>query len=157
MTTTFFASTSEPILPRRRKPARRQPRRTKKNYFHLRCAGHGCVQSSAGSHRNFARDFPVGGQLIDDPRQVLAQTLKQLVARQAGMFHQRVDLVGAECVGQIARSDCLVGSAADPRIGLFVEARLLKLLEQVFKPPLRTLPAVPPARRPPSPPLSRSL
>src|SRR5262252_4281285 len=151
MTTRFFSSTSEPIRPRRRMPARRSAGRT--NF--MWCASEGW--SSAGLHRNFARDFPVGGQLIDDPRQVLAQTLKQLVARQAGMFHQRVDLVGAECVGQIARSDCLVGSAADPRIGLFVEARLLKLLEQVFKPPLRTLPAVPPARRPPSPPLSRSL
>src|SRR5215467_4486576 len=49
------------------------------------------------------------------------------------MFHQRVDLVGAERIGQIVRSDCLVGSAADPRISLFVEARLLKLLEQVVQ------------------------
>src|SRR5882757_9590034 len=83
---------------------------------------YGADVTGPASHRNFARDLPCGGQLINDPRQVLAQALKQLLARQAGVFHQRIDLIGAERLGKIVRSDRLVRSAADPRISLLVEA-----------------------------------
>src|SRR5262245_2697754 len=71
--------------------------------------------------------------MIDDVGQILAEALQQFIARQAALRRERLDLVGAERVGEIAGRDLLVGSVADPRIGLVAHAFLLELIEQVAK------------------------
>src|SRR5579864_5301519 len=69
--------------------------------------------------------------MIDDVGQMLAQSVQQFLARQTALRHQAVDLVGAKCVGQIARRDLLVWSRAHPGIGGIAVTILLELLEQV--------------------------
>src|SRR5437868_13073453 len=72
--------------------------------------------------------------MIDHLRQILAEAIEQLVARQSALRGQRIDLVGAERVGEIARCDRLVLAGPDPRIGFVALAALLQLLEHVAEP-----------------------
>src|SRR5438045_9679489 len=72
--------------------------------------------------------------MIDPLRQILAEAVEQFVARQSALRGQRVDLVGAERVGEIARCNRLVLAGPDPRIGFVALAALLQLLEHVAEP-----------------------
>src|ERR1700722_12786376 len=69
--------------------------------------------------------------MVDHLGQMLAEAVQQVLARQAALRHQAVDLVGTKRVGEIAGGDLLVWSRAHPRIGGFAVAVLLELLEQV--------------------------
>src|SRR5271154_823998 len=69
--------------------------------------------------------------MVDGLRQVLAQTVQQILTRQAALRHQTLDLICAKRAGEIARRDLLVRSRAHPRIGSFAMTALLELLEQV--------------------------
>src|SRR5580700_2671233 len=69
--------------------------------------------------------------MVDHLGQMLAEAIQQVLARQAALRHQAVDLVGAKRVGEIARRDLLVRAWAHPRIGRLAVAVLLELLEQV--------------------------
>src|SRR5581483_247411 len=73
-------------------------------------------------------------QMIDHLRQILAEALEQIVARQAALRGDRIDLVGAERTCQIARRDRLVRALADPGIGGVALAALLQLLHEVAEP-----------------------
>src|SRR5579883_3033299 len=72
--------------------------------------------------------------MVDHLRQILAQTIQELVARQAALRGELVDLVGAQRIGEIARRDLLVLSSADPGTGLLAMPGVLQLLEQVIQP-----------------------
>src|SRR4029079_17563435 len=69
--------------------------------------------------------------MIDDVGQVLAEALQQFVAREAALGGERLDLVGAQRVGEVAWRDLLVRPIADPRVGLIPEAVLLELFHEV--------------------------
>src|ERR1700722_3195000 len=69
--------------------------------------------------------------MVDHLGQMLAEAAQQVLARQAALRHQAVDLVGAKRVCEITRRDLLVRPRAHPRIGGFAVAVLLELLEQV--------------------------
>src|SRR5580692_2969493 len=69
--------------------------------------------------------------MVDHLGQMLAEAIQQVLARQAALRHQAVDLVGAKRVGEVARCDLLIRARAHPRIGGFAVAVLLELLEQV--------------------------
>ena len=62
---------------------------------------------------------------------ILAEALQQFVAGQSALRGERLDLVGAERVGEIAGRDLLVGTVADPGIGLIAMALLLELIQEV--------------------------
>src|SRR6185437_15635104 len=85
--------------------------------------------------RNFlVRRHPsIRRQVIDHLRQILAETLKQIVLRHAGMRRQRPDLIGTKSICQIVRSDRLVRPGADPGRGDVSLTCLLELLEQVVE------------------------
>src|ERR1700736_2727701 len=72
--------------------------------------------------------------MVDDVGQMLAEAGEQFVARQAGLRGQRIDLIGAQGVGEIALRNRLVWGLAHPRIGGLAMAGLLELPEQVAKP-----------------------
>src|SRR6185312_12128623 len=71
--------------------------------------------------------------MVDHLGQMLAQAREQIVARQAGLRHQAIDLIGAQRIGKIVRRNLLVRARADPGIGGFAMTILLELLEQVAK------------------------
>src|SRR3954468_11449103 len=77
------------------------------------------------------RQPSVRRQMIDHLRKILAEAGEQLVARQAALGGQALDLVGAERVGEIAGRDRLVLALADPGIGGLAVAALLKLVEEI--------------------------
>jgi hypothetical protein len=58
-----------------------------------------------------------------------ADALEQIIARHAGLRHERIDLVRSEGAGQIVRRYRLVRSGANPRVGGVAMATLLKLFE----------------------------
>src|SRR6266436_4591521 len=72
--------------------------------------------------------------MIDHVGQILAEASQQFVARQACLGSDRIDLVGAERVGEIAGRNRLVLALADPRIGHLALAALLQLVEEVAEP-----------------------
>src|SRR6478609_7002418 len=72
--------------------------------------------------------------MIDDVGQELAEALQQLVARQAALGGERLDLVGTEGAAEIAGRDLLVGTVADPGIRGVAVTFLLELVEQVAEP-----------------------
>ena len=113
--------------------------------------------SNPARHFVLVRQPSVRRQMIDDVGQILAEALQQFVARQAALRRQRFDLVGAERAGEIAGRDLLVGAVADPGIGGSPWPFCWNWLSRSPRPPLRTLPAAPPASSPPNPPLSMSL
>jgi hypothetical protein len=51
--------------------------------------------------------------MVDHLRQMLAEAIKQFLARQAALRHQTVDLIGAERAGEITRRYLLVRSRAN--------------------------------------------
>src|SRR6478609_1630748 len=69
--------------------------------------------------------------MVDHVGQILAETLQQFIARQSALRRQMLDLVDAERAGEVTRSDLLVGTVADPRVGCVALALLLELVEQV--------------------------
>jgi hypothetical protein len=77
------------------------------------------------------RQPSVRRQMIDDVGQILAETLQQFVTGQAALGSQRLDLIGAERVGEVAGRDLLVGTVGDPGIGLVAESLLLELIQEV--------------------------
>src|SRR5262249_12031988 len=79
----------------------------------------------------FGRQSAVGGELIDQIGQVLAQALEQVVARHPGLRGQRIDGVGAERLGQIVRLDLLVGAFADPGLRCTALAAVLEIPDEV--------------------------
>ena len=87
----------------------------------------------AGPTIRFRSALSIRRQMVDHFRQMLAQARQQLVAGQAGLRHQAVDLVGAKRVGEIVRRDLLVRAGAHPGTGGFAMAVLLKLFQEVAK------------------------
>ncbi len=63
--------------------------------------------------------------------QMLTEAREQFITRQSRLRRQRVDLIGAQGAGQIARRNLLVRSGAHPRIGGVAMAALLKLVQEV--------------------------
>src|SRR5437879_13492890 len=72
--------------------------------------------------------------MVDDIGQELAEAFQQFVAGQAALGGERLDLVCAERVGEIAGRDLLVGTIADPGVGLIAKPLLLELIQQVAEP-----------------------
>src|SRR5664279_5799095 len=62
----------------------------------------------------FGRQPSVRRQMVDDIGQILAETVEQVVARQPALRGERVDLVGAERIGEIAGGNRFVGARAYP-------------------------------------------
>jgi len=60
------------------------------------------------------RQPPVGRELIDEFRQLLAQAGEQLVTIHAGLPGKRFDGIAAERLLQVARSDVFVRTGSDP-------------------------------------------
>src|SRR4249919_2502365 len=77
-----------------------------------------------------ARHAAVRRQLVDRTGQFAAQSRQQFVARQTGVLRQRIDVIGADRLRQVAFGNVLVRSGADPRFGDLALAVVLKLLEQ---------------------------
>jgi len=78
--------------------------------------------SDPARHLVLVRQLSVRCQLVDDVGQVLAEALQQFVARHAALGSERLDLVDAERAAEIARRDLLVGTGADPGVGLIAQA-----------------------------------
>src|SRR3954470_24241698 len=72
--------------------------------------------------------------MIDDVGQILAEALQQILARQAALGGQMFNLVGTQRIGEIAGRDLLVGTVADPGVGLIAKPLLLELIQEVAKP-----------------------
>src|SRR5690242_6655550 len=72
--------------------------------------------------------------MIDHFRQVLAEAAQQVVPRHATLGGERLDLVGAQRLGEIVGCDRLVLSGANPGIGGVALATLLQLFHQVSEP-----------------------
>src|SRR5205814_1433268 len=77
-----------------------------------------------------ARHAAVRRQLVDRAWQFAAEPRQQLLARQAGVLRQRVDVVAADRLRQVAFGNVLVRSGADPRVGGLTLTVVLELLEQ---------------------------
>src|SRR5436190_12978200 len=77
-----------------------------------------------------ARHATVRRQLVDRAGQFAAQSRQQFVARQTGVLRQRIDVIGADRLRQVAFGNVLVRSGADPRVGDLGLAVVLELLEQ---------------------------
>src|SRR5262249_40830905 len=80
-----------------------------------------------------SRHASLRGEPVNQLRQLLAQALEQVVARQAGLRRQRVDLVRAERVPEIVRVDVLVLAGTDPGLGDVAVAGVLQLLEDIVE------------------------
>src|SRR4051794_20621379 len=72
--------------------------------------------------------------MVDHLWQILAEAGKQVLARQAALGGQALDLVGTECAGEIAGGDRLVLALADPGIRGVAMPALLKLVEETAEP-----------------------
>src|SRR3954466_7353424 len=72
--------------------------------------------------------------MVDHLRQVLAEPLQQFVARQPAPRAELIELIGAKRLGEITRSNGLVGTFADPGIGGVPLSVLLELLQETAQP-----------------------
>src|SRR3954454_1866714 len=72
--------------------------------------------------------------MIDDLRQMPAQSGEQVVARQSALGGKRLKLIGAQGAAEIVGRYLFVGPVADPGIGGVALAVLLELPEQVAQP-----------------------
>jgi hypothetical protein len=64
---------------------------------------------------------------------MLAQPGEQLVATHPGLLRQHVDVIRAECLGEIVGRDRLVLAVTNPGLRLTAVAVLLHLLDQIAK------------------------
>src|SRR4029077_14990236 len=71
--------------------------------------------------------------MIDDAWQILAQPIQQFLTRHGALRRQTLDLIGAECLGEITGRNLLVRSLANPRVGCLAMAALLEPLQEVAK------------------------
>src|SRR5262249_11582106 len=69
--------------------------------------------------------------MIDYAGKILAETVEEIVTRQAGLCGDGIDLIGAQGTREIAGRNWLVLALADPRIGGIALAALLQLLHEV--------------------------
>src|SRR5947209_12583866 len=69
--------------------------------------------------------------MVDHLGQVPAQPRQQFLARQSALRGNRVDLIGAQRLGEIIGCNLLVRAGTDPGIGDLAMAVLLELLDQV--------------------------
>src|ERR1700732_3937080 len=79
-----------------------------------RRAGVEAVTSEPVRYLAVGRQPAVRRQMIDHLRQIAAEAVEQFVGRQAALRGQRIDLVGAQRLGEIAGGNRLVLALADP-------------------------------------------
>src|SRR6185437_10997284 len=63
------------------------------------------IKSEPAGNLVLSWQAPVRRQMVDHLRQILAEAVEQVVARHAALGCQRIDLVGAERIGEIAGRD----------------------------------------------------
>jgi hypothetical protein len=95
-------------------------------------------------------------QLIHCLREFSAQSLKQLVLREPRLRCERIDAVRPECLGEIVGEMGLFGPLPTQELATSLWPLSWNCRSNSLNPPLRMLPAAPPASRPPNPPLSKS-
>ena len=82
---------------------------------------------------------------IDGARQLLFQFGEDAISRYAGTLRQRVECVGPDGLLEIFRRDGTVRTCSYPGLRNLTLAGLLNFLTSSPRPPLKTLPAPPPA------------
>src|SRR5258708_30821480 len=94
---------------------------------------------SAGRASDHPRGFLVGRQpavgceLIDQVRQLLAQTRQEVLSPQAGLLGQRVERIVTERIRQVVGCNLLVWTSADPGLGRFALPARLELLDELVE------------------------